>query len=112
HQRHVREHGLGAPSGGFGDTGDGHRAVPGELEGRGERGAHTTGADDADGEPRGAVLEVWLLDCTHATEAFPFQSALGTGRFLVMLTLSRSEADRSSTGCGFHHVVVPLWRGG
>jgi len=59
--------------------------VPGELEGRGQRGAHTTGADDAYGEPRGAVPGVWLLACTHATAAFPFQSAPGTGRFLVML---------------------------
>ncbi|GAB1336995.1 hypothetical protein ACE1SV_35850 [Streptomyces sp. E-15] len=80
--------------------------MPGELEGRGERGAHAAGADDTDGEPRGAVLEVWLVDCTHATEAFPFQSALGTGRFLVMLTLSRSGADRLSTGCGFPHATA------
>ncbi|GGR93099.1 hypothetical protein GCM10010236_54560 [Streptomyces eurythermus] len=66
--------------------------MPGELEGRGQRGAHAAGADDTDGEPRGAVLEVWLVDCTHATAAFPFQSALGTGRFLVMLTLSGGAA--------------------
>ncbi|GGS85741.1 hypothetical protein GCM10010206_55580 [Streptomyces cinerochromogenes] len=75
--------------------------MPGELEGRGQRGAHSAGADDADGEPRGAVLEVWLVDCTHATAAFPFQSALGTGRFLVMLTLSAGAATGRPQAVGF-----------
>ncbi|GGW61188.1 hypothetical protein GCM10010503_42800 [Streptomyces lucensis JCM 4490] len=75
--------------------------MPGELEGRGQRGAHPAGADDADGEPRGAVLEVWLVDCTHATEAFPFQSALGTGRFLVMLTLSGPAAAGRPQAVGY-----------
>ena len=65
--RHVGQQLRGTPAGGVGDPGDGHRAVPGELQGRGERGAHPAGADDADGEPRGAVLGVWLVDCTHAT---------------------------------------------
>lgn len=31
-ERNVREHQLGTPPGGVGDPGDGHRAVPGELE--------------------------------------------------------------------------------
>ena len=99
---HVGEQRRGPPPGGVGDPGDGHRAVPGELEGRGERGADPAGADDADGEPRGAVLGVWLLDCTHATAAFPFQSAPGTGRFLVMLTRSVRAASGCPQAVGFH----------
>lgn len=96
---HVREQ-LGGPAdGGVGDRGDGHRTVPGELQGRGQRGAHATGADHADGEPGGTVPGIWLLECTHSTAAFPFQSARGTGRctgrFLVMLTRS----VRGASGC-------------
>jgi hypothetical protein len=44
--------------------------VPGELERRGEGGADPARADNADGEPRGAVLGVWLVECTHSTAAF------------------------------------------
>lgn len=101
HERHVGEEGGGTPSGGVGDPGDGHRAVPGELEGRGQRGAHPSGADDAYGEPRGAVLGVCLWGCVHATAAFPFQSARGTGRFLVMLTRSVRAASRCPQAVGF-----------
>ncbi len=101
HERHVGQESRGAPSGGVGDPGDGHRAVPGELERRGQRGAHASGADDAYGEPRGAVLGVWLWGCVHATGAFPFQSARGTGRFLVMLTRLVRGASRRPQAVGF-----------
>ena len=70
HDGHVGQQLRGPPHGGVGDPGDGHRAVPGELEGRGQGGADTAGADDADGEPRGAVPGVWLSECTHTTTAF------------------------------------------
>lgn len=98
---HVREHQRGPPPGRVRHPGDGHRAVPGQLERGGQRGAHPAGADDTDGEPRGAVLGLWLLECTHATAAFPFQSAPGTGRFLVMLTRSVREASGcpQAVGC-------------
>jgi hypothetical protein len=44
--------------------------VSGELERGGERGSDTAGTDDADGQPRGAVLGLWLEIRTHATAAF------------------------------------------
>lgn len=109
HQRHVGQQLRGPPYGGVGDSGDGHRAVSGELESRGEGGAHPARADDADGEPRGAVPGIRLLECTHSTAAFPFQSALGTGRcterFLVMLTRLVPAPFSLSTGCGFPQVA-------
>jgi len=70
HQRYVGQELGRAPPGGVGDAGDGHRAVSGELERGGERGSDTAGADDADGQPRGAVLGLWLGMCTHSTAAF------------------------------------------
>src|SRR5690606_25289327 len=86
HHRHLGEHLLGPPPGGVGHGRDGHRAVPGELQGRRQGAAHPSGAYDADREPRGAVAGRRLWGCVHARAAVPFQSALGTGRFLVMLT--------------------------
>ncbi len=58
HQRNIGEQGRGAAAGGVGDAGHGDRAVPGELEGRGEGGADPARADDADREPGGAVPRV------------------------------------------------------
>lgn len=99
HDGHVREQLRGPADGDVRDRGDGHRTVSGELQARGQRGTHASGTDHAHGEPRGAVPGVWLLECTHSTTAFPFQSARGTGRctgrFLVMLTRS----VRAASGC-------------
>ncbi|GGV20849.1 hypothetical protein GCM10010293_16980 [Streptomyces griseoflavus] len=75
--------------------------MPGELEGRGQGGAHASGAYDAYGEPRGAVPGIGLWGCVHATGTFPFQSARGTGRFLVMLTRSVPVAVGCPQAVGF-----------
>ncbi|MGC0356411.1 hypothetical protein RKD25_003700 [Streptomyces sp. SAI-124] len=104
-ERDVREEQRRPPPGGVGDSGDGHRAVPGELEGRSERRSHPAGADDADGEPRGAVLAVWLLGCTHASAAFPFQSASGYRTISRHVNAIGSRGVRLSTGCGFPSTV-------
>ena len=55
HDGHVGQQLGGPPDRGVGDRGHGHRAMPGELQRRGERGPHPPGADDAYGEPRGAL---------------------------------------------------------
>src|SRR5262249_32420810 len=74
---------------------------------RGERRADPACSDDAHGEPRGAVPGVWLLECTHSTVAFPFQSARGTGRFLVMLTQTVAGTAGCPQAAGFRR----SWRG-
>ncbi len=79
--------------------------APGELERRGEGGADPARADNADGEPRGAVLGVWLVECASLDGGLPFQSARGTGRFLVMLTRLVRASFSLSTGCGFPQVA-------
>lgn len=58
HQRDVGEQ-RGCPAHGcVGDARHGDRAVPGELQRRGEGGADPARADDADGETGGAVPRV------------------------------------------------------
>ncbi|BAU84213.1 hypothetical protein SLA_3302 [Streptomyces laurentii] len=81
--------------------------MSGELERGGEGGAHAAGSDDSDGEPGGAVLGtvhvglpglggLGFWGCVHGVGfGLPFQSAGGTGRFLVMLR----QRSGPLTGC-------------
>ena len=56
HEGDVGEQFGGAAPRGVRDAGGRDGAVPGQPQGRGQRGSDPAGADDADGEPRGAVL--------------------------------------------------------